>query len=85
MRRFQCSALIIIVGLLVPVVGCQAQVQNADEQIAGAVLPAPEEARDGVMVYGYDVDGNLVTIREGTNDLICIADKPGDERFHAAC
>ena len=85
MRRFQCSALIIIVGLLVPVVGCQAQVQNADEQIAGAVLPAPEEARDGVMVYGYDVNGNLVTIREGANDLICIADKPGDERFHAAC
>ena len=87
MRRFRFSALIVLFGILVPTVGCQAQVQieNADEQIAGAVLPAPEEARDSVMVYGYDVEGNLVPLREGTNDLICLADQPGDETFHAAC
>ena len=62
MWKFRFSALIVMFGILVPATGCQAQVQieNADEQIAGAILPAPEEARDGVMVYGYDIEGNLV-------------------------
>ena len=85
MRRFKTSTLIVMFGILTPALGCQAQVHNADEQIAGALLPAPEDMRDGAMVYGYDADGQLVTIREGTNDLICLADKPGDDRFHAAC
>ena len=85
MRRFRTSTLIVMLGILIPVLGCQAQVNNADEQIAGAVLPAPEDMREGAMVYGYDIDGQLVTIREGTNDLICLADQPGDDRFHAAC
>lgn len=87
MRRSKFSALIVLLGILVPTAGCQAQAQieNADEQIAGAVLPAPEDARDGAMIYGYDVNGNLVTLREGTNDLICLADTPGDETFHTAC
>lgn len=85
MQRLRLSALIILFGILAPALGCQAQVNNADEQIAGAVLPAPPEMRDGVHVYGYDAAGQLVTIREGTNDLICLADQPGDDRFHAAC
>jgi hypothetical protein len=41
--------------------------------------------RDGATVLGYDAAGTLVSFRDGTNDLICIADKPGDDRFHAAC
>ena len=85
MRRSRTSTLIVMFGILIPVLGCQAQVNNADEQIVGAVLPAPEDMREGAMVYGYDADGQLVTIREGTNDLICLADKPGDDQFHAAC
>ena len=85
MRRFRTSTLIVMLGILTPALGCQAQVNNADEQIAGAVLPVPEDMREGAMVYGYDVEGNLVSIREGTNDLICLADKPGDDQFHAAC
>ena len=85
MQRFKLTTLIALFVILVPTIGCQAQVNNADEQIAGAVLPAPEESRGGAHVYGYDTNGELVTLREGTNDLICLADKPGDERFHAAC
>ena len=85
MRQSRISTLIALLGIFIPALGCQAQVNNADEQIAGAILPAPEEVRDGVHVYGYDVEGTLVTLREGTNDLICLADKPGDDRFHAAC
>lgn len=56
-----------------------------DQQIATAVLPAPPDRRDGATVLGYDADGTLVTLREGTNDFICLADEPGDDRFHTAC
>lgn len=88
MRNPTISCLPGILGIFcfVTALGCQAQnVINADEQIAGAILPAPENERAGVTVLGYDADGALVTLREGTNDITCIADQPGDDRFHAAC
>lgn len=58
---------------------------SAEEQIASAVLAAPEERRAGATVLGYDAQGKLATLRKGTNDLICLADKPGDARFSVAC
>ena len=57
----------------------------AAEQIAGAVTPAPEGMRDAATVLGYSAAGELVTLRRGEGDLICLADDPEDERFHAAC
>lgn len=62
-----------------------AQVPAAEVQIAGAVAAAPEDRRDGAVVLGYDASGNLVELREGSNELVCIADKPGDETFRVAC
>jgi hypothetical protein len=56
-----------------------------EEQIASAVLAAPEDRRAGAGVLGYDAQGKLVTLRKGANDLICLADKPGDTRFSVAC
>lgn len=67
------------------VIGCQAQVPNPDQQIAEAVLPLQENLRDGATVLGYTEAGDLVTVREGTNDMTCIADRPGDEQFHTSC
>ncbi|MGI9179491.1 MAG: hypothetical protein ACR2H9_03100 [Longimicrobiaceae bacterium] len=55
------------------------------QQIAAAVAPAPEALREGATVLGYGRDGRLTTLRRGTNDLICLADQPGDDRFHVAC
>jgi hypothetical protein len=57
----------------------------AAEQIAAAILAAPEERRAGVAVLGYDGTGKLVTLREGKNDLICLADDPKDDAFSVAC
>lgn len=56
-----------------------------EQQIAAAVHAAPEPMRDGAAVHGYDDSGNLITLREGQNELICLADDPSDDRFHAAC
>lgn len=54
---------------------------NKKQQIASALHAAPQEVRDGAKVYGYDEKGNFVTLREGTNEMICIADDPNREGF----
>lgn len=54
-------------------------------QIKTAVLPVPEKERDAAMVYGYDGDGELVVLRKGTNNLVCIADNPSKKGINVAC
>jgi hypothetical protein len=55
------------------------------EQIAAAVLAAPADRRGGAGVLGYDASGALITLREGTNDQICLADNPRESGFSVAC
>lgn len=55
------------------------------EQIAQALAAAPAERADDATVMGFDEDGKLVVIREGTNDLVCLADDPSQEGFNVAC
>jgi hypothetical protein len=62
-----------------------AEVPSKEVQIAGAVLAAPAELRDGAAVLGYDAEGKLVPVREGKNELICLASDPTKTAFHAAC
>jgi hypothetical protein len=54
-------------------------------QIASAVLAAPAELRDGAAVLGYNDLGKLVRLREGTNELICLASDPSQSAFSVAC
>lgn len=54
-------------------------------QIITATLPAPEAEKDGAMVYGYDEGGNLTVLREGSNNLVCIADNPNREGISVSC
>ncbi|HKQ74521.1 MAG TPA: hypothetical protein VJ810_12590 [Blastocatellia bacterium] len=56
-----------------------------EEQIASAVLAAPEDRRAGATVLGYDAQAKVVTLRQGGNDLVCLADDPKDNRFSVAC
>jgi hypothetical protein len=60
-------------------------VLSAETQIAATVLAAPAERRNDSTVLGYDAAGKLVTLRQGTNDLVCLADNPKTEGFSAAC
>src|SRR5690625_1546913 len=54
-------------------------------QIKTAVQAAPEMYREGAKVLGYNEKGKLVTLREGTNDMICLADDPEKEGISVAC
>ena len=59
-------------------------VPSVEQQIAGAVLAAPDSLRAGAAVLGWQ-GGELVEIRKGTNEIICLADDPATERFQVAC
>lgn len=61
------------------------RVPPPETQIAAAVQAAPEDRRAAAAVLGYDPAGQLVTLRAGTNDLVCLADDPRDEAFSVAC
>ena len=56
----------------------------AAQQIQAAIAAAPAEVRDGAAVLGYR-DKKLVTLREGKNEMVCLADDPALEGFHVAC
>jgi len=61
------------------------QALPADVQIKTAVLPLPEADRDGAMVYGYDNEGQLILLREGTNNMVCLGDDPEKEGISVSC
>ncbi len=83
MHRLRTRAPLILLSSLMLASAAVAQ-PPAAEQIAGAVSPAPEGMRDGATVLGYS-GSEMISLREGEGDLICLADNPADERFHAAC
>lgn len=55
------------------------------EQIASSLLAAPVERRAAATVLGYNGKGDVVTLRKGTNDLICLADDPKVKGISVAC
>lgn len=60
-----------------------------ERQVGEAVLAAPEAMRAAATVLGYGGQPRpsdpLTVLREGTNDLICLADDPAADGFHVAC
>ena len=72
------------VSLIASIAGAQALPPEA-QQIAAAVLPLPAGQRDGAGVMGYRTAGKLEILRRARNGMQCLADEPGDDRFHVAC
>jgi hypothetical protein len=77
-----------VIALSLPV-GAQAPAAGTilppAQQIAAAVSAAPAELRAGATVLGYDASKKLVKLREGTGDMVCLANNPDGEQFHVAC
>lgn len=63
----------------------QSAVPLPEVQIKSALLAAPADKRDSAEVYGYSNKKEFVLLRKGTNELICLADDPGQEGFSVAC
>lgn len=62
-----------------------AKISTPAEQIAAAVTALPADMQAGATVLGYNTPGKLVSLREGTNDMICLAPDPAAKSFHSAC
>ncbi|MXX77049.1 MAG: hypothetical protein F4210_16355 [Holophagales bacterium] len=58
---------------------------DAEAQLAAAIQAAPEDRRDGARVLGWTADGKVVELRTGSNDLVCLAARPGDAQWSVAC
>jgi len=59
---------------------------NTDKAlIATALTAAPRKSRSGCKVIGYNMAGEFVTLKEGDNEFICLADNPKEDGFSAAC
>ncbi len=43
------------------------------------------DLRAGAEVLGYNAQGQLITLRKGTNELICLANDPNKTTFGVAC
>jgi hypothetical protein len=66
-------------------IAAAADLPSAQVQIAGAVLAAPAELRDGAAVIGWDSHGARTKIREGKNEMVCLATDPAKTAFNVAC
>lgn len=53
--------------------------------IATALMAAPAASRAGCKVIGYNMAGEFVTLKEGNNEFIVLADDPKKNGFSAAC
>ena len=82
-------AFLLISGLTALGAAAQATTDAASasdaDLIAASVAPLPPEYRDGAEVRAWTAAGELTIVREGTNAMVCLADRPGDDQFHAAC
>jgi len=76
---------IVVSTVLLASAAAAANVPPAEVQIAAAVLAAPADLREGAAVLGYNAQGELVRLREGKNELICLANDPGKTAFSVAC
>jgi hypothetical protein len=87
MRRSSTALATAVLSAACPALRAQqpAPVPPATQQIAAAITALPEELRAGAAVLGYSRAGILVVLRDGKNDMICLAPAPAAKAFHSAC
>ncbi len=80
----QFISLLVLIQLVLTAIA-QNNSLTPELQIKSALLAAPTDKRSGVAVYGYSPAREIVLLRKGNNELICLADDPAQEGFSAAC
>ena len=88
------KAILLTIAVITVCSGCSSKknppvaknvVPSAAIQIKTALLAAPSEKRDSCTVYGYSADKQLIVLKQGTNEMICLADNPDEPGFSVAC
>lgn len=60
-------------------------IPSTEIQIKTALLAAPAESKDKAMVYGYSPSGEFIVLRKGENEMVCLADDPGQPGLNVSC
>ncbi|MBO0322768.1 hypothetical protein J0X14_10705 [Muricauda sp. CAU 1633] len=60
-------------------------IDTEEALIATSLMAAPAASRAGCKVIGYNMAGEFVTLKEGDNEFIVLADDPNNPGFNAAC
>lgn len=63
----------------------QSKIPSSESQIKTALLACPEMYQDGAKILGYNQQGKLITLREGNNDMVCLADDPNRDGISVSC
>ncbi|GAB3200003.1 ABC-type Fe2+-enterobactin transport system substrate-binding protein [Pontibacter aydingkolensis] len=82
MKKLLALTLLLMAGLNTQ---AQTSIPSAESQIRSAVLAAPADKQAGATILGYNQKAELVTLRKGTNELVCLADDPNQKGFSVAC
>lgn len=78
------SAILVCLAIF-PAFSQNVVIPSKEIQIKTAVLAAPEEKQAEAKVLGYNESGELIELRKGTNEMICIADDPNGKGFSVSC
>ena len=60
-------------------------VNEKEVQIKTAVLAAPQAQREQATVMAYSPQGELIVLRKGSNEMICLADDPSQKGLNVSC
>lgn len=60
------------------------EIPNKEFQLKTGVLAAPEHQRDSATILGFNNNGEIVKIKEGFNEITCLADDPNKDGFSVA-
>lgn len=77
--------LLLTLAFSMAVLAVAAQLPSVDVQIKTALLAAPSDKRADAMVYGYNTNNELVVLRKGTNEFVCLGDDPKQPGLNVSC
>lgn len=75
----------VAVGISAATLAAQTGPLPPELQIRLAVQAIPEPLRADATVQGWDASGEFVTLREGSNAMICMAPDPSRDDFEVSC
>ena len=79
------SIALVFTSLSAAAIALAVEVAPAADQVASAIQAAPKERRNEATVLGYSPKGELVTLRKGSNEMVCLAHDPAEKEFSVAC
>ncbi|MEQ8238478.1 MAG: hypothetical protein RIA69_04655 [Cyclobacteriaceae bacterium] len=76
--------LLLIIGFFTINFAKSQEIPSSEIQIKYASMALSEDAAKEATVLGYNANGELITLKKGTNNFICLADDPSQNGFSVA-